>query len=136
MTKDLYATAAETAALLRDGGKYRRHRVRAADMITVDEAASFMKVDVSTISAWTSGGRCIAVAGPDGEMRMPRWQFELLAWPSIQPIAECLGTKDAWQVLDFLETPTPALDGLTPRVALEQGTPLARVLAVAMAESH
>ena len=136
MTKDLYANAAETAALLREGQKYRRDRLRAAGMITVDEAASFMKVDVSTIAAWISGGRCIGVIGPDREMRVPRWQFEPSAWPSIQPIAECLGSKDAWQVLDFLETPAPALNGLTPRVALEQGTPLARVLAVAMADSH
>jgi hypothetical protein len=105
-------------------------------MITVDEAASNLKVNASTIAAWISGGSCIGVAGPDGEIRVPRWQFEPLAWPPIQPIAECLGTKDAWQMLDFLETPAPALNGLTPRVALEQGTPLARVLAVAMAESH
>ncbi|CAN7768606.1 helix-turn-helix domain-containing protein [Variovorax sp. LjRoot84] len=134
MTKGLYANAAETLALLREGQKYRHDRARAADMITVDEAASLMKVDASTIANWISGGRCIGVVGPDREMRVPRWQLEPSAWASIQPIAECLGSKDAWQVLDFLETPAPALDGLTPRVALEQGAPLARVLAAAMAE--
>ncbi|MBT2324997.1 hypothetical protein J7E62_21925 [Variovorax paradoxus] len=135
MTKDLYVTAAETPVLLREGQKYRSDRVRAADMITVDEPALFMTVDASTIAAWISGGRCIGVVSPDREMRLPRWQFEPSAWPSIQPIAGCLGSKDAWQVLDFLETPAPALNGLTPQVTLEQGAPLARVLAVAMAES-
>jgi hypothetical protein len=69
-------------------------------------------------------------------MRLPRWQFEPSVWPSILPIAKGLGTKDSWQVLDFLETSAPALDGWTPRVALEQGTPLPRVLDVARGEAH
>ena len=43
MTKVLYATAEETAALLREGKKYRHERLRAADMISVTEAASLLK---------------------------------------------------------------------------------------------
>jgi hypothetical protein len=135
MTKDLYATAAETAALLREGQRYRRQRLKAADMITVTEAASLMQVDSSTMSAWIRGGRCIGVAGSDGKMKVPRWQFQPSAWSSIQLIGRSLGTRDPWQILAFFETPAPALGGLTPRVALEQGVPIARVLAAATGDS-
>ena len=135
-TPDPYATAAETAALLREGRQYRRDRVRAADMVTVQEAASLLQVEASTVAAWINAGRCIGILGPGRTMRLPRWQFEPSVWPSIHPIAECLGARDGWQVLDFLETAAPALNGLTPRVALEQGTPLARILAVATAASY
>lgn len=136
MTPDPYATAAETAALLREGRKYRRDRARAADIVTVAEAASRLQVKAATVAAGIRGGRCIGILGPGRTMRVPRWQFEPSVWPSIKPIAECLGAKDGWQVLDFLETAAPALNGWTPRVALEQGTPVARVLVVAMGESH
>jgi len=135
-TPDPYATAAETAVLLREGRLYRRDRMRAADMVAVDEAASLLGVDASTVAAWIDAGRCIGMLGPDRAMRVARWQFEPSVWPSILPIAEGLGTSDGWQVLDFLETAAPALDGWTPRVALEQGTPLPRVLDVTRGEAH
>ncbi|MEJ8811768.1 hypothetical protein WKW77_11875 [Variovorax ureilyticus] len=136
MTKDIYATAAQAAALLREGQKYRRERLRAADMVTVEEAGLIMGVEGSTIAAWISGGQCIGFDDPDGVVRVPRWQFEASAWSSIRRIGQSLGTRNCWQILDFLETPTPALGGLTPRVALEQGVPVARVLAVATAHAH
>ncbi|WP_431273270.1 hypothetical protein ACQ858_13685 [Variovorax ureilyticus] len=136
MTRDLYASAAETAALLREGQAYRRERLQAADMITVVEAASLMGVDALTMAAWTSGGRCIGIAGPDAAMKVPRWQFETFVWSSIERISQSLGTRDPWQILDFLETSAPALGGLTPRVALERGTGIERVLAAAIDDAH
>lgn len=136
MTKDLYATVSETAALLREGKEYRHERLQAADMITVTEAVSLLDVDASTIATWINGGRCIGLAGPDGTLRIPRWQFEQSAWSAIQPIARSLGTQDPWQILGFLETPAPALEGLTPRIALERGTPIERVLAAAIDDAH
>jgi len=39
-------------------------------------------------------------------------------------------------VLTFLETPASALDGQTPRAALEQGVPAKHILALATAEAH
>ncbi|MDM0065290.1 hypothetical protein [Variovorax sp. J31P207] len=136
MTDVLYATVEETAALLREGKGYRLERLQAADMITVTEAASLLNVDASTIVTWISGGRCIGLASPDGTLRMPRWQFEPSAWSAIQRIARSLGTQDPWQILDFLETLAPALEGLTPRVALERGTAIERVLAAAIDDAH
>jgi hypothetical protein len=136
MTNVLYATVAETEALLREGQKYRRERLRAADMITVTEAGSLLDVGASTIAMWISGGGCIGIAGPDGTLRIPRWQFEPFVWSAIQLIGRALGTQDPWPILVFLETPAPALEGLTPRVALERGTAIERVLAAAIDDAH
>ncbi|MDM0082908.1 hypothetical protein QTI17_20145 [Variovorax sp. J31P179] len=136
MTKDLYATVAETAALLREGQEYRRGRLGADDMITVTEAASLLGVDGSTIATWINGGRCIGLADPDGTLRAPRWQFEPFVWSAIQLIGRALGTREPWPILAFLETPTPALESLTPRVALERGTAIDRILAAAIDHAH
>ena len=136
MTKYLYATVAETTALLREGRKYRHERLQAADMIAATEAASLLNVDGSTIATWINGGRCIGLAGPDGTLRIPRWQFEPSVWSAIQLIGRALGTQEPWLILVFLETPAPALEGLTPRVALERGTAIERVLAAAIDDAH
>ncbi|MEJ8814271.1 hypothetical protein WKW77_24515 [Variovorax ureilyticus] len=136
MTKEIYGTAAETKALLRDGQTYRLERLRAEDMITVDEAASLMRVNASVIEGWIRNCRCIGLAGPHGAMVVPQWQFESSLWSSIRRIGQSLGTQDPWQILGFLETSAPALDGLTPRAALEQGVPIGRVLNVAVADTH
>jgi len=136
MTQDLYATVAETEALLRAGKRYRRERLQAADMITVTEAAFLLNVDGSTIATWIDGGRCLGLAGPDGTLRVPRWQFEPSIWSAIQLIGRALGTQEPWLILVFLETPAPALEGLTPRVAIERGTAIERVLAAAIDNAH
>ena len=68
--------------------------------------------------------------------KLPRWQFEPAVWPVLLPLAKALGTSDGWQLLAFLESPATALDGQTPRAALEQGTPLERIVALATAEAH
>ena len=136
MTKVLYATVDETAALLREGKEYRHERLQAADMITVTEAVSLLDVDASTTATWINGGRCIGLAGPDGTLRIPRWQFEPSLWSAIQLIARTLDTQEPWLILLFLETPSPALEGLTPRVALERGTSVERILAAAIDDAH
>jgi excisionase family DNA binding protein len=131
-----YATAAQTAALLRSGAQYRRDRMEAADMITTDEAAELAGTSRVTVNAWIKSGRCIGVANLRRGFKLPRWQFEPAIWPALQPLAKSLGTSDGWQMLAFLESPATALDGQTPRAALEQGAKLERILALATAEAH
>jgi hypothetical protein len=131
-----YATAAQTAAVLRSGALYRRERMEAADMITTDEAATLAGTTRVTINAWIKSGRCIGVAHLRRGFKLPRWQFEPAVWPVLLPLAKALGTSDGWQLLAFLESPATALDGQTPRSALEQGTPLERIVALATAEAH
>lgn len=57
-------------------------------------------------------------------------------FPVIQSLSEALGTTDGWQMLSFLETPHEALDGLAPRIALEQGDYGKRIVDLATAKRH
>lgn len=131
-----YASAAQTAALLQSGAQFRRDRMEAADMMTTDEAAALAGTSRVTVNAWIKNGRCIGVSNLRRGFKLPRWQFEPAIWPVLQPLAKSLGTSDGWQMLSFLESPATALDGQTPRAALEQGIPLERILALATAEAH
>ena len=101
-TSSPYATAAQTAAVLRSGAQYRRDRMDAADMISTDEAAALAGTTRVTINAWIKSGRCIGVANLRRGFKLPRWQFEPAIWPALQPVAKHLGTTDGWQLLAFL----------------------------------
>ena len=135
-TADPYASEAQTSALLRRGAEYRRQRITASDMITTDEAAELSGTTRVTINAWIKSGRCMGVTHLRRGFKMPKWQFEPYAFPVIQPLSEALGTTDGWQMLSFLEAPHEALDGLAPRIALEQGVPGQRIVELATVQGH
>ncbi len=135
-TADPYATEAQTAALLRRGAEYRRQRINASDMITTDEAADLSGTTRVTINTWIKSGRCIGVTHLRRGFKMPKWQFEPYVFPVILSLSKALGTTDGWQMLSFLETPHEALDGLAPRIALEQGVTGQRIVDLATAEGH
>ena len=105
-------------------------------MITTDEAATLAGTSRVTVNAWIKSGRCIGVSHLRRGFKLPRWQFEPAIWPALQPVAKQLGTPDGWQLLACLESPATALDGQTPRAALEQGSRLDRIVALATAEAH
>jgi hypothetical protein len=134
--QDPYASEAQTNALLRFGAQYRLQRIQAADMITTDEAATLSGTTRVTMNAWIKSGRCIGVSHLRRGYKLPRWQFEPFIFPVIAPMAAALASTDGWQLLAFLESPHPALDGQSPRTALEQGTPAQRVINLATAEGH
>lgn len=134
--RDPYASAAQTNALLRFGAQYRLQRIQAADMITTDNAAAMTGTTRVTMNTWIKAGRCIGVSHLRRGFKLPRWQFEPLIFPVITPVAAALGSSDGWQLLTFLESPHPALDGQSPRTALEQGTPAQRIIDLATAEGH
>ena len=48
---DPYATAAQSAAVLRSGAEFRKNRIAAADMLTTEEAAELAGVSRVTINA-------------------------------------------------------------------------------------
>ncbi|MGJ7535180.1 MULTISPECIES: hypothetical protein [unclassified Variovorax] len=133
---NVYAPASQTTALLQSGAQFRRERIEAADMISTDDAASVAGTTRVTINAWIKAGRCIGVSNLRRGFRLPRWQFEPSIWPALKHISANLNTNDGWRLLAFLETPREALDGQTPRAALEQGTALERILKLATAEAH
>lgn len=135
MKRDSYQSASVTAALLHAGRRRMFERIRAGDMLSLDEAAALMAVNVSMVVSWASCGKCVGLV-LDGTIKVPSWQFDPAIWPAIKSTAAALGATDGWQLLGFLETSTPALDRLTPRSALEQGVHVSRVLDVAFAEAH
>ncbi|MBU1350555.1 MAG: hypothetical protein KKB95_01535 [Gammaproteobacteria bacterium] len=131
-----YASAALSASVMSSGAQYRRDRIDAADMITTDEAAGLAGTSRVTINSWIKSHRCIGVSNLRRGFKLPRWQFEPNVWPVLQPLGIALGATTGWQVLAFLETPALALNGQTPRAALEQGVQAQRILALATAEAH
>lgn len=133
---DPYATAAQSAAVLRSGAEFRKNRMSAADMLTTDEAAELAGVSRVTINAWIKQNRCIGIANLRRGFKLPKWQFEPQVFELIQPLFEALGTTDSWSVLAFLENSQDALDRRTPLVALAQGESAERILQLAMAEGH
>jgi len=135
-SEEAYASEAQTIALLKRGAEYRLQRINASDMITTDEAAELGGTTRVTINSWIKSGRCIGVTHLRRGFKMPKWQFEPYVFPVIHLLSEALGTTDGWQMLSFLETPFEALDGLAPRIALEQGVPGQRIVDLATAEGE
>ncbi|MFG6488234.1 hypothetical protein ACG04R_16225 [Roseateles sp. BYS78W] len=99
-------------------------------MLSPDEAAALTGTSEAAIESWIAEGRCIGLSQPGGPYRLPRWQFEPSFLPVVPKVAEALGTREGWALLAFLESPHSALDGATPRAAIERGE-AERVLAIA-----
>jgi excisionase family DNA binding protein len=117
------------------GAEYRMNRLSAGDMLSTEEAAALAGTSRMTINHWIKAGRCVALTQLKRGYRLPRWQFDPSIWEHLPEIASGLATNDGWSLLTFLESPHPALDGLSPRAALEQGAST-RVLNLAIAEGH
>ena len=103
-------------------------------MLSVAQAARYAGTTVLTIRSWILIGRAIALERPRNSYRLPRWQFEPALWDAIPHLAEALDTNQGWALLSFLETPCGALNGRTPRQAIEHGD-LRRVLEACFAAS-
>jgi hypothetical protein len=99
-------------------------------MVSTDEAAKIADTSRVTVNAWIAKGRAIGLTQVKRGYRLPRWQFEPRMWDAIPRLSAALGAHDGWTLLAFLETPLGALDGVTPRAAIEQGK-LERVVSVA-----
>lgn len=128
-----YASAAETRQLLDRSAGARAERLRAADMVSVAEAAKTRGVAPATVRLWIEQGRAIALPLPRNVLRLPRWQFDPVIWDALPQLSEAL-TSTGRCLLSFLETPLGGLEGLTPRQSIEQGG-LQRVLALAAEEA-
>lgn len=118
---DDYVPAAEVRALLAGSLAARQQRLAAADMISTDEAAQLVDTTRVTINAWIAKGRAVGLTQTKRGFRMPRWQFEPSMWDALPKLSTALGTTEGWALLSFLESPHGALDGRSPRQAIEQG---------------
>jgi len=116
-----YVPASEVRALVANSLAARQERLRAADMISTDEAAQLVQTTRVTINAWIAKGRAIGLTQTKRGFRMPRWQFEPSLWEALPRLSAALGTNEGWALLSFLESPHGGLNGITPRQAIEQG---------------
>ncbi len=130
-----YATVEETRALMASSQAARAARLAASDMLSTDMAAEFTGVSRVTINAWIAKGRCIGLSQVKRGFKLPVWQFDPVLWDAIPKISAALGVKEGWALLSFLESQNGALDGQTPRAAIEQGQ-MERVLAAAEGEGN
>lgn len=116
-----YVPASEVRALLAHSLAARQQRLAAADMVSTDEAAQLAQTTRVTINAWIAKGRAIGLTQTKRGFRMPSWQFEPALWAALPRLSAALGTTEGWALLSFLESPHGALNGSTPRQAIEQG---------------
>ena len=130
----VYAPVQHTAQLLARSQAWRAARLNQADMVNTDVAAQLAATNRDTINRWIDSGRCIGLERTVRGWRLPRWQFEPSVLPHLPAIAQALGTTEGWALLLFIETAHEALEGRTPRMALEQGE-AARVIDLAAAEA-
>lgn len=130
-----YVPASEVRALLANSLAARQQRLGAADMISTDEAAQLVQTTRVTINAWIAKGRAIGLTQTKRGFRLPRWQFEPSMWDVLPRLAAALGTTEGWAMLSFLESPHGALNGMTPRQAIEQGQS-DQVIAIAAHEGN
>lgn len=111
-----------------------------ADMVPIEDAARLLGGDVlaaiEQLHSWWASRcpRVIAFSHPRLGLRFPRWQFEQRIWPVVQELSLALDATSPAALLSWLETPLGALDGRTPKAALEQGELAERVLALAGSE--
>ena len=130
-----YAPPSVTMTLLKDSLAARNSRLAADDMVSTDDAAELAQTTRVTINTWIDKGHCIGLTQTKRGYRLPRWQFEPLMWEVLPKLAAALDTRDGWALLSFLESPNGALNGLSPRVAIERGQG-ERVLKIAGAEGY
>ena len=120
-TPEEVTSFAETKSLLGGGLAGRQKRLEAGDMVSTDDAAELTGTSRVTVNAWISKGRAIGLTQTKRGYRMPAWQFDDPIWTVLPAVSQALGTKEGWALLAFLETALGALDGATPRAAIERG---------------
>lgn len=116
-----YVPVSKVRVLLANSLASREQRLGAADMISSDEAAQLVQTTRVAIHAWIAKGRAIGLMQTKRRFRMPRWQFEPSMWTALPRVSAALGTAEGWALLSFLESPHGALNGITPRQAIERG---------------
>jgi hypothetical protein len=116
-----HVPATEVRALLAGSLAARQERLGAADIVSTDEAAGLVQTTRVTINAWIAKGRAIGLTQTKRGYRLPRWQFEPSMWDALPRLSAALGVTEGWALLSFLESPHGALNGITPRQAIEQG---------------
>lgn len=91
------------------------------DMYTVAQTASMTGLTENEVRTLIEAGRAIAVATPEGELRLPYWQFFDPLWSYLPDIRKALRSTNPWSLLIFLDEAPGCLMGMTTRTAIERG---------------
>ena len=129
-----FAPVSATRSLLADSIERRMAILNSADMLTTDQSAELVGMTRVGIVDRIKRGAAIGLIGPKRGFKLPKWQFEPQMWQVLPRIIAALGTVEGWAIYSFLETAHGALNGQTPRRAVEQGR-IDEVLGLAAAHS-
>lgn len=129
----LYSDLSETLHLLAVGQVWAQIRLNADDMLSAAEAAKFVGTNPELLIHDAATGRLIGIHSGAKCVAFPRWQFTAVFKSAIHAVSQVLSTPDGWTLLKFFESPQIALDGLSPKQAIEQGHPLVRIIDLALA---
>lgn len=129
-----FAPVSVTRSLLADSIERRMAILNAADMLTTDQSAELVGMTRVGIVDRIKRGAAIGMIGPKRGYKLPKWQFEPQMWQVLPRIIAALSTVEGWAIYSFMETPHGALNGQSPRRALEQGR-VDEVLGLAAAHS-
>ena len=129
----LYSDHKETLHLLSAGQVWAHARLEAEDMLGGAEAAKLAGTDLELLNRNAADGRLIGIPSDAKGMVFPRWQFSPAFKTAIRVVSQELHSSDGWVLLRFFESPQIALDGLSPKQAIEQGHPLVRIIDLARA---
>src|ERR1700754_2243494 len=116
-----YVSARRTAALARAGEEVQRSRLEAQDMAGRDEAAKLLGVTQEFIDNWVAKRLLLGFRHSRLGLRLPRWQFAEPIRSAIPRLFLQRRTSEPWALLLWLGASAGALDGRTPRAAMEQG---------------
>jgi hypothetical protein len=107
-------------------------RAECADMVDEEQAAVVAGLDVQQLRRRASmkHPQIIRLKHSTRGWRYPRWQFEAALRPLVGRLAQAL-QEGPLGMLAWMETPLGALNGRTPRTAVEQGESVESVLAMA-----
>lgn len=102
-------------------------------MLTCPQAARLMNLPAKQLMDWAEKGKVVALWDSKRRaFKLPAWQFQQAIWIAVPRVTRAF-RGDGWQVFNFFETPAGALNGRTPRQALEAGY-LSSVVELASAE--
>lgn len=132
----LYSPLRETQRLLAAGQVWAQNRLNADDLLSTEEAAQFAEAEPELLIGDVKNGRLIGIPSDARGMVFPEWQFGPVFRAAIRAVSQKLNSSDGWTLLRFFESPHIALDGLSPKQAIEQGHPLARIVDLARSSEY
>lgn len=134
--EDLYSSQEEMSRLMASGLSWARSYMSVNGMISAVDAASIVGMSVESLIRAAEAGEAIGIRTEGGDFKFPIWQFNSPFRTVIKSVGRVLYPTNGWALLNFFVSSHPALDGASPKSALETGVSIERVLNLAIARAH